>query len=131
MDFGFHPVAKPSHGRNKTKRGKHTAISDKCSTEVHRRSASRDGVDTCEFCGTTKPRNWFERAHLVNASQYGSGNEPWNIALVCGPKTETGTCHQIIDETALGKMVKLRKRAELIDYYRSGEGKLFWEYTEE
>lgn len=130
-DFGFNPVSKPSHERNKQKRGKHTAITDKCSTEVHRRSGDHTGRDTCELCGTVSPRNWFERAHIVNASQYGSGGEPWNIALVCGPKTETGTCHQIIDETRLGKRIKEQKQLELIEYYKHGEGKKYWKYTEE
>lgn len=128
MTLGFNPVPKPTHGRNKPKRGNYTAISDKCSREVHRRSGKQTGVDTCEFCKTTRPRNWFERAHLVNASQYGSGGEPWNIALVCGPKTETGTCHQIIDETALGKRIKEQKRIELIEYYKNGPGKEHWKY---
>ncbi|MDQ0091628.1 hypothetical protein J2T12_005068 [Paenibacillus anaericanus] len=131
IDFGFNPVSKPDYERNKPKRGKHTAITDKCSTEVHRRSSELNGCITCELCGTTSPRIRFERAHLVNASQYGSGNEPWNIADVCGPKTDTGTCHQIIDETALGKRIKQQKRIELIEYYKHGEGKKYWKYTEE
>ncbi|MBP1907801.1 hypothetical protein J2Z32_004490 [Paenibacillus turicensis] len=129
MDFELRSVPKPNFGRNKQKRGKHTEITDKCSREVHRRSSEQTGVDTCELCKTTRPRNWFERAHIVNASQYGSGSEPWNIALVCGPKTETGTCHQIIDETALGKRIKEQKQRELIEYYKNGEGKKHWQYT--
>lgn len=131
MDLGHYPVPKPTYGRNKQKRGNHTKITDKCSREVHRRSSEVNGRITCEFCGTTAPRIRFERAHLINASQYGSGNEPWNIADVCGPRTESGTCHQIIDDTALGKRIKEQKRLELIEYYKNGEGKNHWEYTGE
>jgi hypothetical protein len=125
MLFEYNPVAKPSHRRNKPKRGRHTAITDKCSNEVKRR-ASEPGWLECERCGCSNPQYRFERAHLVNASQYGEGGQPWNIALLCGPKTQTGTCHQWADETREGHEWKMKKRAELIDYYTVGGGRHWW-----
>ncbi|MCM3492881.1 hypothetical protein M4D52_05425 [Paenibacillus lactis] len=126
-DFGFHPVPVPSHRRNKPKRGRHTAITDKCSDEVKRRATVEpDGYLICERCGRSRPEFRFERCHLINASQYGEGGQPWNIALLCGPKTQTGTCHQWADETKEGSEWKMQKRAELIDYYTVGEGRHWW-----
>jgi hypothetical protein len=117
MIFSYNPVEKPKHRRNKPKRGRHTAITDKVREEVERRSGG-----ACERCGRTRAKHWYEMAHLVNASAIGSGRDPWNIAKLCGPKTATGTCHQIADETAEGKEWKMRKLAELLEYY-ANEGR--------
>lgn len=126
--FDFRPVPKVQHRRNKPKRGRHTAITDKCSNEVKRRSSelTLEGYMVCERCGCSIPKVRFERAHLINASQYGEGGQPWNIAILCGPKTETGTCHQWADETAEGKAWKMEKRAELLEYYTVGDGRHWW-----
>lgn len=114
--------------RYKPKRGRHTAITDKCSTEVKRRASegNPEGYAECERCGCSRPKVRFERAHLINASQYGEGGQPWNIAYLCGPKTETGTCHQWADETKEGHDWKMQKRAELFEYYTSGNGRRWW-----
>ena len=130
----FKSFPKPTtHKRIKPKRGRHTAITDKCSNEVKRRASegNPEGYVICEFCGCSRPAVRFERAHLINASQYGSGGQPWNLAYVCGPKTVTGTCHQILDETEKGRERKMKKRAEFIEYYTIGPGKHWWDYTAE
>lgn len=101
------------HTRLKKLRRNVTRITKRVSDEVLDRSGG-----LCERCGGKQQRAWgFERAHLVNASAMGSGSEPWNIALLCAPKVETGTCHQWADETSEGKQWKQEYRETLIDYY--------------
>ncbi|KEO80836.1 hypothetical protein EL26_24125, partial [Tumebacillus flagellatus] len=39
----------------------------------------------------------LELAHLTQRSQGGRGDQPWNIAALCGPSTNSGTCHWKID----------------------------------
>lgn len=128
MMFEYRPVQKPKHKRLKPKRGQHTEISDKVRKEVDRRAAEKTDYIICERCGCSRPAYRFEKAHLENASQYGTGRVPWNIANLCGPKTQTGTCHQIADETAAGRAWKRKKREELIDYYSNGAGRKIWPY---
>lgn len=126
MNFAWNPVPKPSHKRLKPKRGRHTAITDKVRKEVIRRASEENGYPVCECCGCSQPEGWFENAHLTNASQYGSGRVPWNIALLCGPRTLTGSCHQRADDTAAGRDWKIRKQADLYIYYTTGPGRDHW-----
>ncbi|MEK3788776.1 hypothetical protein [Paenibacillus sp. FSL K6-1230] len=126
MIYGFNPAPKPAHKRNRKKKGNHTAITAAVREEVDRRASEHLGYLTCERCGRSRPAMWFEKAHLINASQYGSGSEPWNIANLCGPRSETGTCHQWVDDTAAGRDWKLQKRNELIQYYFHGRKLDMW-----
>lgn len=113
--FGYHPVEKPTHKRNKPKRRNVTRITKKVSDEVIRRSGGK-----CERCGKSQAYA-FERAHLVNASQGGSGKEPWNIALLCGPKVNSNTCHHFADSTSEGREWKMEFRETLRKLYEGGE----------
>ncbi|QLG39373.1 hypothetical protein HW560_15600 [Paenibacillus sp. E222] len=124
-EFGYNPAPKPKFKRRKPTQGQHTAITVKVDKEVYRRS-SEAGYTKCERCGCSVPRYRFERAHMINASQYGTGRSPWNIVVLCGPKTATGTCHNWVDETADGRAWKVDKQAELYIYYTVGDGKQFW-----
>ncbi|MEC0234041.1 hypothetical protein P4H71_06815 [Paenibacillus kribbensis] len=126
MIYGYNPAPKPAHKRGRKKRGNHTAITSAVREEVDRRASEHTGYVVCERCGVSRPALWFEKAHLINASQYGSGSEPWNIANLCGPRSETGTCHQFADDTAVGREWKLHKRDELIEYYFRGSGREWW-----
>lgn len=114
MDLSNQPVKaipKPSHKRYKPKQGNRTKITQKVRKEVLRRSGGK-----CERCGRTSSYA-FEMAHLISAGQQGSGKEPWNIALLCGPKVNTGTCHNWADETREGREWRKAKREELRRYY--------------
>lgn len=97
--------------RRKPKQRNRTRITQKVREEVLERSGGR-----CEWCGRSQAYA-FEMAHLTNAGQQGTGREPWNIALLCGPKVNTGTCHQIADETRRGRKWKMEKQEELKSYY--------------
>lgn len=105
------PVPKPQHKRRKPKRGQLSRITKQVRDEVLRRSEGK-----CERCGRTSAYA-FEMSHLQQASQGGRGDEPWNIALLCGPSVNTGTCHNFADYTAAGREWRMAKRKELIKYY--------------
>jgi hypothetical protein len=109
----WRPVNKPKHNRRVPKRGNLTKISTKARKEVIRRSEGR-----CERCGRSQAYA-FEVSHLVNASQLGSGSDPANLALLCGPKVNKGTCHNFADETAKGREWKQQFRKKLQAYYQS------------
>ncbi|MHA7580425.1 hypothetical protein ACX12E_08500 [Paenibacillus vandeheii] len=125
VDFGWNPAPKPKHNRRKKTQGQHTAITAKVNKEVYRR-ASEVGYTRCERCKCSVPRFRFERCHMTNASQYGSGNAPWNIVVLCGPRSDDQSCHHWADETTEGRAWKVDKQAELFIYYTVGDGKQFW-----
>jgi len=104
-------VPKPNHKRRKPKRGQLSKITPKVREEVNHRSGGQ-----CERCGTYQAYA-FEHAHLVQASQGGRGDEPWNVALLCGPSVNSGTCHNFADYTKAGREWRLSKRKELMEYY--------------
>jgi len=102
---------KINHKRKSSKRKDVTRITQKARDEVIQRSEGK-----CERCGRTSAYA-FEISHLVQASQGGRGDDPSNLALLCGPSVNTGTCHNFADYTAKGKEWRMQKRKELIDYY--------------
>lgn len=104
----FIPTPKPTR---KPKSNNHSKITQKARAEVYERA---DGK--CERCGMTNPY-CFEVAHLVQASQLGRGDDPSNLALLCGPSVNTGTCHWFADYTAEGREWRMNKRKELIESY--------------
>lgn len=124
--FGFHPVQKPKHKRVSRTQAQETKITAKVTAEVYRR-ASVDDYHICEHCGCSRPKFWFERCHMINASQYGTGRAPWNVLLLCGPSTQQGTCHHWADKTIEGRDWKAAKQAELFIYYTAGDGRQYWQ----
>ncbi|MET3700155.1 hypothetical protein SAMN05877753_12211 [Bacillus oleivorans] len=112
MDVGTRAVPKPRHKRRVPKRGNLTKITQKVRKEVLRRSGGK-----CERCGKSQAYS-FEMAHLKQASQGGSGSEPWNVALLCGPSVNSDTCHHFADYTAEGREWRKTKRAELERLYK-------------
>jgi len=103
---------KPNHKRRVPKRGTRTRITQKARNEVY----DRVGYRHCERCKRSQAYA-FEVAHLIQASQGGSGDDPANLALLCGPSTDSRTCHHFADYTAEGREWRMEKRKELIEYY--------------
>src|SRR5699024_8656216 len=97
----FNPVPKPAKRKKKVP---NTKITQKAREEVYRRSAH-----ACERCGKTRAYA-FEVSHLVQASQGGSGNDVTNLALLCGPSVNTGTCHWWADSTKEGREWRMKKK---------------------
>lgn len=108
----FNPVPKPSHNRRVQKRGNKTKITNKARQEVYERSGK-----CCERCGVSSAYA-FEVAHLSQASSLGSGGDPSNLALLCGPSVNTGTCHHDVDSTAVGRQWAEGYASGLKHYYR-------------
>jgi hypothetical protein len=105
------PKINPNHKRRVPKAGTRSKITKAVNDEVMRRSEGR-----CERCGRSQAYA-FERAHLIQSSQGGRGDEPYNIVLLCGPSVNTGTCHNFADYTAKGREWRMAKRKELIAFY--------------
>lgn len=110
----FSPVPKPNHRRRVPKRGNHTRITKKARNDVY----ERVGYRHCERCKVSQAYA-FEVAHLEQASQGGSGDDPANLALLCGPSVNSGTCHWWADSTKEGREWRMEKRKELQEYYTS------------
>lgn len=106
------PKINPNHKRRVPKRGTRTRITQKARSEVYKRVGYRH----CERCGRSQAYA-FEVAHLQQASQLGSGNDPANLVLLCGPSVNSGTCHWWIDSTKEGRAWAMEKRKELMAYY--------------
>lgn len=109
--MSFRPVPKPNHKRRKPLRRNVTRITKEVRSEVLRRSEGK-----CERCGRSRCYA-FEMAHLEQASAMGRGDTAYNIVLLCGPSTNTGTCHNFADYTAEGREWRMNKRKELKEYY--------------
>lgn len=90
------PAKKVQHNRGKAKQRDRTEITPRVAEEALSRSG---GV--CEMCGYAPEagthRDRLELAHLIQRSQQGRGDIPWNIAALCGPSVNSGTCHWKID----------------------------------
>lgn len=57
----------------------------------------------CVRCGKHYTQVWtMEIAHIIPRSSLGEG-VPQNLALLCGPSVNTGTCHNIVDYTRSGR----------------------------
>jgi len=108
----FKPAPKPKFRRLKPTRGQRTRITPKARQEVYRRAGGR----ICERCGRTQAYS-FEVAHLKQASSGGSGSDPANLALLCGPSVNSNTCHHWADSTREGREWRMQKRKELKEYY--------------
>ncbi len=104
-------VPKPQHKRRVPKRKNITKITQKVRDEVKRRSEGK-----CERCSRTVAYS-FEMAHLEQASSLGSGSDPANVVLLCGPSVNSGTCHHFADYTKKGREWRKQKKQELEGYY--------------
>jgi 5-methylcytosine-specific restriction endonuclease McrA len=105
------PKINPNHKRRKPKIKDITRITNKARQEVLRRSEGK-----CERCGRSRSYA-FEVSHLRQASKIGSGSDPANLVLLCGPSVNTGTCHWFADSTAEGREWRMQKHEELKRYY--------------
>lgn len=87
-------------------------------------------IPLCEKCGYARD---LTKAHILNASQGGSGSDPANILNLCGShgiggRDGRGGCHDKSDNTAAGRTWKVAQGEKLAEYYRAGEGRKHWKY---
>ncbi|MFB6366861.1 hypothetical protein ACFCP7_22930 [Paenibacillus elgii] len=103
----WNPAPKPQHGRAKKTTKERGRISKALYDEAVERSQGR-----CEWCGwaagsfdpTGTGRRWgLEAAHLIRRRNC-DGTTAQDIAMLCGPSTNTGTCHNKVDYTRDGRL---------------------------
>lgn len=109
------------HMRGKPKRIDLTAITPRVAEAVIQRANGQ-----CEMCGRSElsDRVWdLQLAHLTGRAQLGRGDQPWNIAALCGPSVNTGTCHNLLDfnrksyrDWAAEKIEKLKELYDPADW---------------
>ncbi|AYB38557.1 HNH endonuclease [Brevibacillus laterosporus] len=105
-------VQKPNFKRRTKKRVARGRISPAVYNEVMERDQGR-----CVLCGKT---TWLEAHHIIFRSAGGTG-EAYNVALACGPVTQTGTCHWKAHNTESGrKAFEEYRQKVLIPYYWGG-----------
>lgn len=93
------PVPKPVHGRRKKTARQRGAISDKVRKSVEARSQDR-----CERCGKNKSAVMtLEMAHITRRWAIDGETTAKDLVRLCGPSTDSGTCHHWVDYTREGR----------------------------
>ncbi|MFB0831845.1 HNH endonuclease [Brevibacillus laterosporus] len=105
-------VQKPNYKRRTKKRIDQGRITPQVYKEVMERDKGR-----CVLCGKT---TWLQAHHIIFRSEGGTG-EAHNLALACGPSTQTGTCHWKAHHTKEGRQAFRNYREKvLLPYYTNG-----------
>lgn len=115
----FNPVPKLTKKQAKQQRGSKTAKQrGEITPDVYAAAAARSG-GRCERCGWKAGsidhlRTGLEAAHYMRRHNFGQeGVQAYDILMLCGPSTNTGTCHHWIDSTREGMEWAKQKREEL------------------
>ena len=107
MDFGFNPVSKPSYRRRKPT----SKMRGRITTDVYNAAYERSG-GRCERCGKTEG---LQAAHLIRRWKIESQTTANDIAILCGPSVNTGTCHNWVDYTREGRDWAAEYRSQLYE----------------
>lgn len=105
--FEYNPVPKPKSRRLKPT----TKQRGRISPEVYAGAMERSG-GRCERCGNG---GYLEAAHLLRRWKIEGGTTVNDIAMLCGPAVNTGTCHNFIDYTQEGREWAEQYRQQLYD----------------
>ncbi|OUS73014.1 hypothetical protein B1748_23700 [Paenibacillus sp. MY03] len=102
MDLSKQPaysVPKPNFKRGKPTAKQRGAIPDKVRKEVDARSG-----ECCERCGKHKNAVWtLEKAHVTRRWRSESKCTAYDIVNLCGPSSDSSTCHHWADYTRAGR----------------------------
>lgn len=109
MTFELRPVPKPRHKRFKKTAKQRGAVSK----EAYQRAWERSG-GRCERCRRGPGQVWtLDAAHVERRWKFGQeGVGEFDIIILCGPPTDSSTCHHWADYTREGREWLLRKREE-------------------
>ncbi|RAT95694.1 HNH endonuclease [Brevibacillus sp. Leaf182] len=109
-------VPKPTFKRRVKKQKDRGKISSKVLAEVWERDKG-----CCVLCKKSSKQVWtLEGHHIIFRSQGGTG-EPWNVALACGPVTQSGTCHWKAHNTRAGRLAFIEyQQNTLLPFYQGG-----------
>lgn len=111
MTLPFNPQPKP-----KTRRFKPTTkMRGRISPEVYQVAYERSG-GCCERCGKAGSQEYgtLQCAHLVRRWKLDETTAN-DVAMLCGPSVNTGTCHNWIDYTKEGRMWAEEFRKQLYE----------------
>ncbi|MDK8182078.1 hypothetical protein [Paenibacillus sp. UMB4589-SE434] len=115
MTLPFNPQPK-----TKTRRFKPTTkMRGRISPEVYQAAYERSG-GCCERCGKAGSPEYgtLQCAHLVRRWKLDETTVN-DVAMLCGPSVNTGTCHNWIDYTREGRLWAQNYRKQLYDKYLS------------
>lgn len=108
---------KVQHNRRALTAKQRGEISASVAAKVDIRSGNR-----CEFCGwapgdpdDTGQRMNLERAHLIRRHKIDGRTTEHDVAKLCGPSTNTNTCHWEVDSTRAGRERAAAYRLQLIE----------------
>jgi ribosomal protein S14 len=97
--FQLNPAPKVKHKRNKPTAKQRGSISHKVRAEVEKRSGNR-----CERCGKYRSAVWtLEMAHITRRWAQDGLTTANDLVHLCGPSTNSGTCHHFADYTRAGR----------------------------
>jgi len=110
MMFELRPVPKPKYKRFKKTAKQRGAVSKETYQKAWERSGGR-----CERCGKNEYQAWtLDAAHVERRWKFGQeGVTEFDIVILCGPPTDSSTCHHWADYTKEGRAWLIRKREEL------------------
>jgi hypothetical protein len=92
--FEFRPVPKPNYRRRKPT----TKMRGRISPAVYQAAWERSG-GVCERCGRSEG---LQCAHLVRRWKLPETTAN-DVAMLCGPSVDSGTCHNWVDYTREGR----------------------------
>lgn len=107
MEFGFNPAPKPRSRRLKPT----TKMRGRITPEVYNAALERS-QGLCERCGKS---GYLEAAHLIRRWKIEGSTTANDIAMLCGPVVNTGTCHNWVDYTKPGREWAEKYRQELYE----------------
>ena len=110
----WNPVPKPKYGRSKKTAKERGFITKAVYDEAAHRAQGR-----CEWCGWAAGsfdptgRRWgLEAAHLIRRRNCDETTAQ-DIAMLCGPSVNSGTCHNKVDYTREGRQWAANYRKQL------------------
>ncbi|OXL83151.1 hypothetical protein BCV73_08720 [Paenibacillus sp. SSG-1] len=107
MNFGFNPAPKPTSRRLKPT----TKMRGRITPDVYQTALER-AQGRCERCGKI---GHLEAAHLIRRWKIEGSTTANDIAMLCGPVVNTGTCHNYVDYTREGREWAEQYRQQLYE----------------
>lgn len=110
--FDLRPVPKcVKHKRGSKTQRQRGRITKQVYADAYTRSGGR-----CERCGRHQSQVWtLEAAHVERRWRSPQGGiTAFDVLMLCGPSTDSRTCHHWADYTREGREWMLRKREEFL-----------------
>jgi hypothetical protein len=107
--FQLNAVPKPQHKRVKPTAKQRGNIKPSVRSKAKERANGH-----CEMCGVHESQIWgLQCAHLVRRWKLAETTEN-DVAMLCGPSVNTGTCHNKVDYTTEGRKWALQYHMKLL-----------------